>query len=188
MKSIAYHILDIAQNAIQARSTEVQICIEEYDANGTLDIFITDNGRGMSKEQAENASDPYFTSRNFRNVGLGLALLRQNAERTGGSFRLDSELGKGTSVRAVFVKDNIDCPSKGDIAGIIHQLITSNSTIDIYFRYNKNGNSFNLDTKEIKEVLDGTPVYHKEISGYIKELICENINDIGAADDFSYKT
>jgi len=188
MKSIAYHILDIAQNAIQAKGTEVQIYIEESDAKGTLQIIITDNGKGMTVKQAEHASDPYFTLRNTRKVGMGLPLLRQNAERTGGNFKIESEFGKGTSVKALFVKDNIDCPSKGDISGTIHQLITSNSAIDFNFCYNKNGNKFELNTKELKEVLDGTPVYQKEISGYIREMIEENLKDIQASDDFSYKT
>ena len=188
MKSIAYHILDIAQNAIQAKGTEVEVFIEEFDSNGTLRIIITDNGKGMTKDQAEHASDPYFTSRHTRKVGMGLPLLRQNAERTGGDFELGSEVGKGTTVKALFVKDNIDCPSKGDIAGTIHQLITSNSTIDFNFCYNKNGNKFELNTKELKEVLDGTPLYQKEISGYIREMIEENLKDIQATDDFSYKT
>jgi len=188
MKSIAYHMLDIVQNAIQAKSTEVQLYIEESDADGTLKIIITDDGKGMGKEQAENASDPYFTSRNTRKVGMGLPLLKQNAERTGGNFKIDSALGKGTSVNVVFVKNNIDCPSKGDIVGTIHQLITSNSTINIYFCYNKNGNKFELSTLEIKEALDDTPLYHREISGYIREMIEENMKDIEATEDFSYKT
>ncbi|MGM0496766.1 MAG: ATP-binding protein [Bacteroidota bacterium] len=188
MKSIAYHILDIAQNAIQAGGTQVQICIEETDSTGRLQMTITDNGKGMTKEQAENASDPYFTSRNTRKVGLGLPLLRQNAERTGGNFKIESELGKGTSVKATFIKDNIDCPSKGDIVGTIHQLVTSNSAIDFDFCYRKNENKFELNTQEIKEVLDGTPLYQKEISGYIREMIEENMKDIEATDNFSYKT
>jgi len=188
MKSIAYHILDIAQNAIQAKGTEVKIFIEESDSQGTLQIIIRDNGKGMTKDQAEHATDPYFTSRNTRKVGMGLPLLRQNAERTGGHFKIVSEWGKGTSVKALFVKDNIDCPTKGDIVGTIHQLITSNSAIDFDFCYNKNGNKYELNTQEIKEALDGTPLYQKEISGYIREMIEENLKDIQATDDFSYKT
>lgn len=188
MKSIAYHILDIAQNAIQAESKKVQIYIEESDSDGLLQIIIADNGKGMTEDQVENATDPYFTSRTTRKVGMGLPLLKQNAERTGGNFKIESELGKGTSVSAVFVKSNIDCPSKGDIVGTIHQLITSNSTINIYFCYIKNGKKFELNTQEIKEVLDGTPLYHKEISSYIREMIEENLKDIEATGDFSYKT
>ena len=187
MKSIAYHILDIAQNAIQAEATDIRISIDELDKNGELRISIADNGRGMTADQVSNASDPYFTSRKTRNVGMGLALLKQNSEWTGGSFKVDSEVGKGTNVQAVFIKENIDCPTKGDISGIIHQLITSNPGLEFYFCYTKNENSFELDTREIKQVLDGVPLNHKEISGYLKEMIEENMKDIQAGEDISYK-
>ncbi len=187
MKNIAYHILDIAQNAIQAEATEIKIHIDELDEKGTLSISIADDGRGMTEEQVRKASDPYFTSRNTRNVGMGLALLKQNTEWTGGSFQVDSEVGMGTIVKAIFIKDNIDCPTKGDISGIIHQLITSNPRLEFFFRYTKNENSFELDTREVKQVLDGMPLNHREISGYLKEMIEENLVDIQAGEDISYK-
>jgi len=187
MKSIAYHILDIAQNAIQAEATDIRISINELDDKGELDITISDNGRGMSAEQVNNASDPYFTSRKTRNVGMGLALLKQNTEWTGGSFQVDSELGEGTIVKALFIKDNIDCPTKGDITGIIHQLITSNPQREFYFSYTKNKDSFELDTREVKQVLEGLPLNNREISGYLKEMIEENLKDIQAGEDISYK-
>lgn len=187
MKSIAYHILDIVQNAIQADATDIGIYISEYDNIGELRISIEDNGKGMTEQDVKSASDPYFTSRKTRNVGMGLALLRQNAEWTGGSFQVDSKVGRGTNVQAIFIKDNIDCPTKGDISGIIHQLITSNPQLEFFFRYIKNEHSFQLDTREVKKVLDGAPLNHREISGFLKEMIEENLNDIQAGEDISYK-
>jgi hypothetical protein len=36
-----------------------------------------------------------------------------------------------------------------------------------------------LDTREIKKILEGVSLYHKEISKYIKEMIRENLEEIG---------
>ncbi len=188
MKTIAYHLLDIVQNAIQAQASDIRIQINESDASGVFSLTISDDGRGMSEDQLRRATDPYYTSRDTRNVGLGLPLLKQNAERTGGFFRVDSEVNLGTKVLAVFNKNNIDCPSKGDVGGTIHQLITSNTSLEFWFSYTKNGVTYELDTRELKEVLDGMPLYQREVSAYIKEMIMENLEEINACDDFSYTT
>ena len=188
MKTIAYHLLDIVQNAIQAQASEIRIQINESDTSGVFCLTISDDGRGMSEDQVQRATDPYYTSRYTRNVGLELPLLKQNAERTGGFFRVDSKLNAGTQVQAVFNKNNIDCPSKGDVGGTIHQLITSNTSLEFFFSYTKNEDTYELDTREVKKVLDGIPLHHKEVSSYIKEMIMENLEEINACDDFSYTT
>ena len=56
----------------------------------------------------EKVTDPYATSRTTRKVGMGLPLLKMNAERTGGNIKILSEEGKGTEVVALFINDDID--------------------------------------------------------------------------------
>ena len=43
----------------------------------------------MTEEMLTQVTDPFFTTRNTRNVGLGLSLLNQNAERKGGFLTID---------------------------------------------------------------------------------------------------
>ena len=178
MKNIAYHILDIVHNSIKARADLITICLLEETKQNTLTLIIKDNGKGMSDKQCRMACDPYFTSRKTRNVGLGLSFLKQNAEQSGGSFDLQSELGKGTKVEATFKTTNIDCPAMGDIVGAIHSLITTTQNVDFCYIHQKDKKEFKLDTLEIKSVLEGAPLYNKEISKYLKEMIFENLNEI----------
>ena len=183
MKTLSYHILDIVQNSLNADADLVEISIREDDKKGLFTIFINDNGRGMDEETLQKAIDPYFSTRNERSVGLGLSLLKQNTERTGGSFAIDSTPGEGTRVKAEFVKSHIDCPAIGDLAGTIHQIIVSNTGKDFIYRHNKNQLDFEIDSRQIKEILDHLPLYHPEISKYIDEMIRENLNDLlGEAD------
>jgi len=63
-------------------------------------IDVTDTGTGMDAATLARATDPFFTTKSRgRGVGLGLALVREFAERSGGALKLDSAPGRGTSAR-----------------------------------------------------------------------------------------
>ena len=179
MKNIAYHILDIVHNSIQAKATLVDISLVETTGNHSLVLSVEDNGTGMTDTEVKAACDPYFTSRKTRHIGMGLPLLKQNAEQTGGDFFISSQPGKGTVVRAGFNTKNIDCPAMGDIVGAIHSLVTTTRNVDFVYHHCKDNKEYVLDTRELKKVLEDTPIYQREISSYIKEMIAENLAEIG---------
>lgn len=96
MEELSLHILDIVENSVSAGATLVEIRIEyRFGEKPWLTITVRDNGRGMSPEVAGRVSDPFYTTRTTRKVGLGTALFRQTAELAGGSFRVWSEPGQG---------------------------------------------------------------------------------------------
>ena len=178
MKTLSYHLLDIVQNSINAGADLVEISIHEDDKKGLFSLVINDNGKGMDQNTLQKAIDPCFSTRKERKVGLGLSLLKQNAERTGGRFSIDSEPGKGTRVKAEFVKNHIDCPAIGELAGTIHQIIVFNSRKDFVYRHYRYGVGFEIDSRQIKEALDHLPLHHPEISRYIEEMIRENLKEL----------
>ena len=100
MNNLSFHITDITANSIRANASEIGLSVEEQDTR--IVIRITDNGSGMDAETARRVTNPFYTTRTTRKVGLGLPFLIQNAEQTGGSVTLTSEPGKGTEVRASF--------------------------------------------------------------------------------------
>lgn len=180
MKTLALHILDILENSVAAKASKIEIELTESDKNNLFLIRISDNGKGMSPEMLATVSDPYTTSRTTRKVGLGIPLFKQNAEQTGGSFEIDSELGKGTNLNANFIKDNIDRPPLGDIGGSI--VLSASSYTDIRFVYSHKTDigEYVFDTDEIKEALDGLPLNTPQVIKYLKEMITENLDEIGA--------
>ena len=65
-----------------------------------LEISITDSGTGMEPTVAARAFEPFFTTKPVgQGTGLGLSQLYGFARQSGGSVRLESALGKGTTVR-----------------------------------------------------------------------------------------
>jgi len=179
MKDISLHILDIIQNSIVAKATLVEISIDEgFDS---ILITIKDNGCGMNKEMIDKVTDPYTTSRTTRKVGLGIPLLKQNAERTGGSLSIKSELGVGTMLYASFKPSNIDCLPMGDIAGVISLTVSGNPSIDFIYNHKINGNLYTFNTKEIKEILGSISIGEPSVSKYLKEMIQSNLEEIQIA-------
>lgn len=176
MRDISLHILDIVQNSIVAEASLIEISIDEE--KDLLSITIRDNGKGMSMEFVKSVADPYTTSRTTRKVGLGIPLLKQNAERTGGNFTITSELNKGTTLVATFIPSNIDCLAIGDIAGVIALTVSGNPLVDFIYSHRTNGNLYVLNTKEIKAILGDVSISEPSVSKYLKEMINTNLEEI----------
>ena len=178
MTELALHILDIVQNSISAKATLIEIVIQEDVQEDRLTIEINDDGKGMSQKEAENATDPYFTSRTTRKVGMGLPLFKQAAEQCAGTFTLQSQLGKGTQVKASMQLTHIDRQPLGDMAGTIALLASSNPGIDFIYKHITNKDEFIFDTREIKSELDGVSISNPKIVRFIREMIQENLDEL----------
>jgi len=121
--TLCEHLLDLVQNAVEAGATFVQIELVE-GGDGEVDVTVSDNGRGMTPEEARRALDPFRSGGRkhpARRVGLGLPFFRQMVEQVGGGFDLRSEPGVGTSVFAHYRADHPDTPPLGDWADFVVQ-------------------------------------------------------------------
>ena len=175
MPEISLNILDVTENSIKADADEITIEINAQTKEDSLSIKIIDNGKGMDKEHLEKVQDPFFTTRTTRKVGLGVPFLKQAAQSTDGSFKIESELGKGTAVEAVFKLSHIDRMPLGDITATIHPLIVFNENINFKYTYRFDEKEFILDTKEIRQIVGEEVSFREpEISGFIKEFLETN--------------
>jgi hypothetical protein len=179
MKDLSLHILDIVQNSIRAGAKLVQITIQEKAGDNSYTICITDDGFGMTEEELLKVTDPYFTSRTTRKVGLGIPLLKQNAERTGGCVNIHSIKGEGTTVTAKFGLTHLDRPATGDIASTIVLLIAGTTNVEFEFTYQTDKGLYSLKSIEIKEILEGISLYEFEVQRQLNEMINSNLVEIG---------
>jgi len=178
MKTLSDHILDILQNSVNAEATLIEIMVEENKKMDICSIKISDNGCGMDEETLRQASNPFFTSRKTRKVGLGLSLLKQNAERANGAFLLHSEKGSGTILEAKFQLSNLDKPPLGDIWETFYLTMLSYENIDFAYRHKTEKGEFKVHSREIREMLGGVSLRTKEIKDAIVDLIINNLKDI----------
>lgn len=174
MTELSLHVLDIAQNSITAKASQIKITISINSMEDTLSINIWDNGCGMEEDVVSKVVDPFYTTRTTRKVGLGIPFFKQSAEITGGSFHIASQKGIGTTITAIYCLSHIDRMPLGDMVSTIHTLITLNQHIDFIYRYEVNNKFFELDTLEFREILGDIPFHIAEVSTYIKEYLTEN--------------
>ena len=92
MRDLSMHVLDIAQNSVKANAKTVSISFT-VDEHRWLTIVFTDDGTGMAPELLQKVTDPFTTTRTTRKVGLGIPLIKENAELTGGTVTIESQPG-----------------------------------------------------------------------------------------------
>lgn len=178
MKELSLHVLDIINNSITAGAKLITLEIREEPATDRYWLTVTDNGKGISADMVDRVTDPFVTSRTTRSVGLGLPLLKQNAERAGGFLKLESELGVGTVVTCCFGLQNIDRPAIGDISGVVAMLTCSFADIDFVYSHHTSLGEYQFDSREVKEALDGVPVSDPSVRRFLIEMIDENLAEL----------
>lgn len=180
MRELSLHIMDIAENGVSAGARLVSIEVWEDRKNNLLRITVSDDGRGMPEEMVKAATDPFFTTRTTRRVGLGLSLFREASKRCEGEFQIRSREGEGTVVSASFRRDHIDLAPLGDLAGSVTALIMGNPDVDFVYVHKVDHRSFRLDTREVREALDGEAVNHPEVLKHLAGLVREALDGLYA--------
>ena len=184
MRELSLNVMDIAQNSISAGASLITITVEEDAGLDELSISIGDNGRGMTPEQVEHVTDPFFTTRTTRSVGLGVPLFKMEAEMTGGRFSIESTVGVGTTTTAVFKPSSVDMIPLGDINGTVSMLVMMNPDLDfLYTRGFKpeegERREFALDTRELRTVLgEDVPLNLPDVTGWVNEFLSENTDEL----------
>ena len=174
MTEISLNILDVAENSTRAGASLVTIVVSVNTLTDKLAVTLIDDGCGMTKEQLLQVTDPFFTTRQTRKVGLGIPFFKYAAELAGGSFSIESEPGTGTKTTAVFGLSHIDRMPLGDINSTIYTLITCHPDINFLYIYRYNEASFQLDTRLFREILGEVSFDSPEVAAYIKDYLFEN--------------
>lgn len=175
MRELSLHILDLAQNSIEAGARNLQIVIDE-DEGGYFVFRITDDGRGMSRELLEQVRDPFTTTRLSRKVGMGIPFIDMVTQQCDGHLEIKSAKGSGTEIAAYFVKGHIDMPPLGDIAASIRVLLAGAPWIDLLFIYRGAGGCLEFSTLAMREILGDTADFaNPEVSVWLEEYLHQEI-------------
>jgi anti-sigma regulatory factor (Ser/Thr protein kinase) len=178
LKELSLHILDIAENSVNAGATKIEILVVENLNKDELIINIKDNGKGMDPEKLKNISDPFITSRTTRKVGLGIPFLKAAAEACEGSLEITSERGVGTEVKVRFKLSHIDRMPLGDLQSTWLNLLIGYPKIHWVFDYSINDKTYSLNDQPIKEVLQEIPLSDPQVIGYLKNEIANGFESV----------
>ncbi|MFP4588484.1 MAG: ATP-binding protein [Candidatus Acetothermia bacterium] len=179
MFELSLHILDIGENSLRAEANSIEIEIVESQEEDLLEITISDDGKGMSKELKCQAIDPFTTTKTKKNqVGLGLPLFRQIALECDGDFKLHSQEEAGTEVIASFRRSHIDRPPLGDIASTLTSIIAGHPGVSLTYIHRTDEGRYSLKTTEVRSELEEVPLNHPQVLDFVRRDVEEGLSEI----------
>ena len=90
--------LNLMTNAIDAIGSEGLIEVTSRQVDSFINVDIRDNGPGIPEDKQKKVFDPFFTTKETgEGTGLGLWVSYDIIAKMGGSIRIKSEVGKGTT-------------------------------------------------------------------------------------------
>jgi anti-sigma regulatory factor (Ser/Thr protein kinase) len=149
MHDLSLYLLDLIENSVRAGAAVIAVGIAaDHDAD-RLTISVEDDGPGLPVT-AEQALDPFFTTKTGKRTGLGLSLFRQAAEGAGGSFSVGRSSLGGVAVEATMRLDDVDRPPLGDVAATIATMALANPGIEFRARLTDAGEVIDLRGAELQ--------------------------------------
>ncbi len=90
-------LLNLGKNSVQSMPDGGTLQMMAENSGTSVIVRVTDTGNGISREELPRIFEPFFTTK-AKGSGLGLALCRKIIEELGGSIKVESTVGAGTSV------------------------------------------------------------------------------------------
>ncbi len=178
MRELSLHILDLAQNAREAGASQVSISIEEAHAADRMTIRIADNGRGMDAATIRRVTDPFFTTRRTRHVGLGIPLAAAAAAQAGGDLSIVSQPGQGTVVTLSYQLSHWDRAPLGDMPATLLAILLGSEAFDVRYMHTVDGSTFSVDSAELRQELGEVPLTHPAVQQWLAEYLAEGESNL----------
>lgn len=101
-------IRNLVQNAYaHTQGGRVKVSVRRHGSKALIEV--KDNGSGIAPESMPHIFEPFYKSDRSIGSGLGLALVKEIVEQSGGTIHMESRLGKGTT--AIISLPTIDIAS-----------------------------------------------------------------------------
>ncbi len=178
---ISLHILDIAENAIAAGASLLEIeLIEKKDG---YYVTVSDDGVGMDEDELSHSVLERYSTKRY-GCGLGLPKLKRAASISGGTFSISSEKGgenHGTTVRASFPKIERGTEQLGDMTGVICSILLGIGDGDLVFTHDITENDISyrvgIDTRAYRRVLGEVPLSTPDVIVSVRHMIEEQYSE-----------
>jgi signal transduction histidine kinase/CheY-like chemotaxis protein len=94
-------LVNMIFNAVDAMSEGGRLTLAAEQHDEKVIVTVEDTGCGMSPEVRSRVFDPFFTTKGVEGMGLGLSVSYGVIRRHGGTIRVESEVGRGSTFRVV---------------------------------------------------------------------------------------
>jgi hypothetical protein len=132
----------------------------------------------MDKESLEKVQDPFFTTKSFKKVGLGIPLLKATAQSCRGDFNIRSAVDNGTEIKASMQRSHLDCPPLGNLEETLLSLLVSLDQVNLQFLYRSDRGEFTISSNAIRRQVGELHFSHPEVYRFLKEYIHEGLGQM----------
>ena len=174
MQDLSLHILDMIENSLRAGATAISITIEERSEENSLAIMIEDNGCGIDVP-FEKATDPFYTTKKNKRIGMGLPMFRHTAETSGGRLMIEKSSLGGTMIKAVMRLRHINRRPMGDLAATLAGIVCTHPDVDMHMLLIVNGKEYTVDIAEIRKNMPSHNVSPITLSREVHKILEEGI-------------
>ena len=92
-------LINLILNAVDAMPKGGTLTLSSHVKDNNVVVEVVDTGTGMTDETKERCLEPFFTTKGVKGTGLGLSMVYGIVTRHDGTMKIDTTLGKGTTVR-----------------------------------------------------------------------------------------
>ena len=130
MHDLSLYLLELLENSARAGAAHVDVGLFIDRAADELRLTVDDDGRGLDASP-ERVLDPFYTTKPGKKTGLGLSLLKADAQAAGGDLALggSSTLG-GARVEVHMELSHVDRVPLGDLATTLTVTAVTNPTVE----------------------------------------------------------
>lgn len=113
IKWMKFIINQLITNGVKySKDYSKNLIIKSEESSKSIILSIIDEGVGIVSKDIKRVFDPFFTGENGRkfgeSTGMGLYLVKKVCDNLGHKVSIKSEVGKGTEVSIIFIKDDIN--------------------------------------------------------------------------------
>jgi PAS domain S-box-containing protein len=112
-------VVNLVLNAVDAITGPGRIVVAvRDDGSDRVALVVSDTGCGMTDEVRRQIFEPFFTTKPGKGTGLGLSTVSGIVQQNGGSIRVDSRPGAGTTFTLLLPRSRSSPPRAADAAGV----------------------------------------------------------------------
>ncbi len=132
MHDLSLYLLELLENSVTAEATQIEVGLTMDGATDELRLTVDDDGTGLSASP-EQVMDPFYTTKSDKKTGLGLSLLKAEAQAAGGDLTIgkSAALG-GARVETHMQLSHVDRVPLGDIGSTMSVTAFTNPGIQFW--------------------------------------------------------
>jgi PAS domain S-box len=110
LTNLVNNAIDACTQTVEGKRCSIEVLVSETD--GVIRYDVKDSGCGMDAETKRKVFSNFFTTKGESGTGIGLLMTKKIIQEHGGTIKLESKVGKGTTFTILLPREHLPKPVK----------------------------------------------------------------------------